>query len=90
MASVSVKNNESVFTSGDYERVYIYKGRRYHHILDPNTGYPTQDAQSVTVIDDNPGLADAAATAIFVAGSENWPLIAKKMGIKYVFSLTLF
>jgi FAD:protein FMN transferase len=84
MASVSVKNNESVFTSGDYERVYIYKGRRYHHILDPNTGYPTQDAQSVTVIDDNPGLADAAATAIFVAGSENWPLIAKKMGIQYV------
>lgn len=84
MASVSVKNNESVFTSGDYERVYIYQGRRYHHILDPNTGYPTQDAQSVTVINDDPGLADAAATAIFVAGSENWPLIANKMGIQYV------
>ncbi|MDT8281712.1 MAG: FAD:protein FMN transferase [Gammaproteobacteria bacterium] len=84
MASVSVSNNESVFTSGDYERVYIYQGQRYHHILDPSTGYPTDDAQSVTVIDDNPGLADAAATAIFVAGSENWPSIAKKMGIRYV------
>ncbi len=84
MASVSLNNNESVFTSGDYERVYIYQGRRYHHILDPNTGYPTQDAQSVTVISDNPGLADAAATAIFVAGSEDWPSIAKKMGVRYV------
>jgi len=84
LASVSVKNNESVFTSGDYERVYMYQGQRYHHILNPNTGYPTQDAQSVTVIHDDPGLADAAATAIFVAGSKTWPSIAKKMGIRYV------
>jgi len=84
LASVSVKDNESVFTSGDYERVYNYQGKRYHHILNPNTGYPTQDAQSVTVIHDNPGLADAAATAIFVAGSEEWPQIAKQMGVRYV------
>jgi thiamine biosynthesis lipoprotein len=84
LASVTVNDNESVFTSGDYERVYTYQGQRYHHILNPNTGYPTQDAQSVTVIHDNPGLADAAATAIFVAGSKDWPQIAKQMGIRYV------
>jgi len=84
LASVEVKSNESVFTSGDYERVYFYQGRRYHHILDPKTGYPAQDAQSVTVIHSDAGLADAAATAIFVAGSERWQSIAKKMGIRYV------
>ena len=84
LASIEVADNESVFTSGDYERVYHYKGRRFHHILDPRTGYPTQDAQSVTVIHSDAGRADAAATAIFVAGSHGWKKIAKKMGIRYV------
>ena len=84
LASVQVKNNESVFTSGDYERFYTYDGKRYHHILDPLTGYPTNDSQSVTVIHEDAGKADAAATAIFVAGSERWKMIAKDMGIKLV------
>lgn len=84
LASIEVADNESVFTSGDYERVYFYKGKRLHHILNPKTGYPTQDAQSVTVIHSDAGRADAAATAIFVAGSKNWKNIAKKMGIRYV------
>ncbi len=84
LASVEVKSDESVFTSGDYERVYFYQGQRYHHILDPKTGYPTRDAQSVTVIHSDAGLADAAATALFVAGSNHWRAIAEKMGIHYV------
>ena len=83
LASVEVKDNESVFTSGDYERFYIYQGKRFHHILDPNTGYPTQDAQSVTVLHQDAGVADAAATALFVAGRKNWQKIAKNMGIRY-------
>lgn len=83
LASVEVKDNESVFTSGDYERLYHYQGQRYHHILDPATGYPTKDAQSVTVMHSDAGLADAAATAIFVAGSKHWQTTAKNMGIHY-------
>jgi len=84
LASAQVKDNESVFTSGDYERFYEYQGRRYHHILDPRTGYPTKDAQSVTVIHNDPALADAAATALSVAGSRDWQEIAEKMGLRYV------
>ncbi len=84
LASVEVKKNESVFTSGDYERFYFYQTKRFHHILDPKTGYPTKDAQSVTVLHQDAGLADAAATAIFVAGSKNWRRIAKNMGIDHV------
>jgi thiamine biosynthesis lipoprotein len=84
LASVEVENDESVFTSGDYERFYDYQGKRYHHILDPRTGYPTQDAQSVTVIHQDAGRADAAATALSVAGSKNWQEIASKMGIHLV------
>ena len=84
LASIEVKHNESIFTSGDYERFYFYQGRRFHHILDPGTGYPTTDAQSVTVLHQDAGVADAAATAITVAGSKNWQRIAKNMGIHHV------
>ncbi|MBE9567885.1 MAG: FAD:protein FMN transferase [Proteobacteria bacterium] len=84
LASVELRTNESAFTSGDYERFYTYQGRRYHHILDPNTGYPTQDAQSVTVIHSDAGRADAAATALSVAGRKHWRQVAEKMGIEYV------
>lgn len=84
IASVQAFDNESVFTSGDYERYFIHNDKRYNHILDPRTGYPADLSQSVTVIHNNAGLADAAATAIFVAGPQNWHRIAKRMGIKYV------
>jgi len=81
IASLNVKGDESVFTSGDYERFYDYEGIRYHHILDPRTGYPADGASSVTVVHHNAALADAAATALFVAGPEMWEEIAHKMGI---------
>jgi len=84
IAWLNAENNESIFTSGDYERFYIYKGQRYHHILDPQTGYPATGTTSVTVIHNNAGIADAAATALFIAGPQRWLDIAKNMGIKYV------
>ena len=84
IASIEATNNESVFTSGDYERFFIFNQRRYNHILDPRTGYPADASQSVTVIHEDAGIADAAATAIFVAGPDHWHRIAKKMGIKFV------
>lgn len=81
---LEARDNESIFTSGDYERFYIYEGQRYHHILDPRTGYPAKGTASVTVIHNNAGVADAAATALFIAGPEQWMDIARNMGIKYV------
>ncbi len=79
-----IKGDESVFTSGDYERNYVWEGKMYHHIIDPRTGYPATGTRSVTVIHSDATTADAAATALFVAGPENWHHIAQKMGIKYV------
>jgi len=63
-------NDVSVVTSGDYERYFIKGGKRYHHIVDPKTGYPSEAAISVTVIAKNTALADTLATAIFVLGPE--------------------
>lgn len=79
-----VKGDESVFTSGDYERNYVWEGKTYHHIIDPRTGYPATGTRSVTVIHSDATTADAAATALFVAGPEDWHRIARKMGIEYV------
>ena len=84
IASIETRGEESIFTSGDYERSFMYNGKRYHHILDPRTGYPAQGTQSVTVIHTDSGLADAAATALFIAGPEDWIKIAKKLKLTQV------
>jgi len=83
-ASVETSGDESVFTSGDYERFFEIEGVRYHHIIDPRTGYPARKSRSVTIIHNEAATADAAATALFIAGPEQWHDIAKAMGIKYV------
>ena len=84
IAAIELKNNEALFTSGNYERFFEFEGKHYHHIIDPRTGYPATGTQSVTVLTEDAALADAASTALFIAGSELWPEIAKKMGVRYV------
>ena len=84
IASVAVEDGESVFTSGDYERYFMHEGVRYHHILDPETARPATGVASVTVIHREATLADAAATAIFVAGVEGWQRISAALGVEQV------
>ncbi|MCP3868968.1 MAG: FAD:protein FMN transferase [Gammaproteobacteria bacterium] len=84
VGTISVSGDESVFTSGNYERRYSWKGKDYHHIIDPRTGYPSVGTKSVTVLHDDAITADAAATALFIAGPEKWHTIAMEMGIEFV------
>ncbi|MEE8380218.1 MAG: FAD:protein FMN transferase [Gammaproteobacteria bacterium] len=82
LASVETTEDESIFTSGDYERYFEWQGKRYDHIIDPRTGYPAEGLSSVTIFADKADLADAAATALLVAGPKNWLPVARAMGIK--------
>lgn len=59
-------NNISVVTSGGYERYYEYNGNKYHHIINPNTLYPTNNMKSVTVITEDSALGDILSTKLFL------------------------
>jgi len=59
-----------ISSSGDYERYFIANGKRYHHIMDPATGYPSTGVVSVTVVAPNATDADAISTTAFVLGRE--------------------
>lgn len=63
-------SNTCIVSSGDYERYFEIDGKRYHHIIDPRTGYPAEGTLSTTVVAQNAELADALATAISVLGAK--------------------
>lgn len=63
------KQNTGGVTSGIYERYITYQGVKYHHILNPKTGYPcSEEITSVTIMSENSTLADALSTSVFMLG----------------------
>ncbi len=81
IASVQLQGDESIYTSGDYERYFDYHGRRYHHIIDPRTGMPAPGVTSVTVIDPDAAMAEAADKALFIAGPAGFARMAAQLGV---------
>ncbi len=70
----------SVVTSGNYERYFIEDGVRYHHIINPETGYPARKGIiSSTIISNNSSYADALSTSFYILGIEKSFEIAKGM-----------
>ena len=84
LATMDIKGDESVVTVGAFEEYRTWQGTHYHHILDPRSGWPADSARSVTVIHPEATLAHAAATALFIAGPDDWPGIAARMGVDQV------
>jgi FAD:protein FMN transferase len=62
--------NHAFSTAGDYERSFVKDGKRWHHIIDPRTGYPARASRSVTVWAKDAFTADAIDDAIFILGPE--------------------
>lgn len=84
IASLEMQGDESIVTSGTYERYFDYQGKRYHHIIDPRSGYPAQGALSVTVLHSDTATADAASTALLIAGPRDWRHVARALGVRQV------
>lgn len=84
VASLETRAREAVVTSGSYERFRMLDGERCTHILDPHTLAPATELVSVTVLHPSAGLADAAATALLVAGPQRWRQVAERMGVTAV------
>lgn len=70
----------SVVTSGDYQRAYVVDGELYHHIIDPETLYPSTLWRSVTILCEDSGLADALSTALFLLPLEEGQKLLEKTG----------
>jgi thiamine biosynthesis lipoprotein len=67
IARMPIKDH-ALSTAGDYERSFVLDGRRYHHIIDPKTGYPATASREVTIFAPTAFLADALDDAVFILG----------------------
>src|SRR5262249_37965300 len=77
--AVAPVEDHAFSTAGDYERAFVLEGRRYHHIIDPKTGYPADRSRSVTIWAPDATTADGLDDAVFILGP--------KKGLKLIESL---
>lgn len=88
LAGVDLGAREALFTSGDYNRYREVNGMRWAHILDPRTGMPVHGTAATSVIHPDAVVADAAATALMIAGPEEFVSVSRSMGVACAMLLT--
>ena len=72
---------QSVVSSGDYERYFIYQNKRYHHLIDPKTWQPGEYFAQVTVITEDSGVADFLSTTFFLLPYEDGVKLAETLDV---------
>ena len=90
IATLDLPDGWAIGTSGDYQRYFMLDGKRYCHIIDPRTGYPSQQSQEVTVLvppqpenQTQAGvLSDVVSKPIFIESPENRTKAAQAFGIE--------
>jgi thiamine biosynthesis lipoprotein len=65
---ITLKPAQALSTSGDYQKYFELNGKRYHHIINPRSGYPASGCQSVTIVGDSAERCDILSTAVFIMG----------------------
>lgn len=75
-------HDEGVSTSGSYQKFFELDGVRYHHIINPRTGYPARGTTAVTVLAKDARLADGWGTTLFVLGPDAGYPVAVKNGLE--------
>lgn len=87
VATLDLPDGWAIGTSGDYQRYFELDGKRYCHIINPNTGFPGTGVQAVTVLippGKNSGAwSDAASKPLFLSGQEAWLQAAQQLGLEY-------
>ncbi len=78
--AVAAVTDHAFSTAGDYERFFLIDGKRYHHILDPKTGYPATAARSVTVWAPDATTADGLDDAVLILGPQRGMALIDAMG----------
>jgi thiamine biosynthesis lipoprotein len=86
LGTLSLDGGLCVSTSGDYERYVEVSGKRYHHIMNPATGYPADSGvHSVTIVSESGALSDALSTACFVLGTDKGLKLARQYNAEALF-----
>jgi thiamine biosynthesis lipoprotein len=90
LATLELRDGEAIGTSGDYQRYFELDGKRYCHLIDPRTGWPSTGTQAVTVLippgfDNNQAgmWSDVTSKPLFIAGAD-WRRLADKLGVAQV------
>ncbi len=76
--------DKALSTSGDYIRYFEKDGVRYHHLLDPTTGFPSRQCGSATIVADNNTTTDGFSK-LFILGPEKGLAVAKKLGFDVLY-----
>jgi thiamine biosynthesis lipoprotein len=89
LGGVELAGGEALFSTGNYSKFRDSpSGTRWSHILDPRTGHPARGSAAVAVLHADPLLADAGATALFVAGPAGFERLARRMGLACAMMVT--
>ena len=75
-------SNQSAVTSGNYQRYYDYNGKRYHHIIDSKTLFPSENNKEVTVVTNSSLEGDVFSTALFILPYDEGVKLAKDNNLK--------
>jgi thiamine biosynthesis lipoprotein len=88
IGSIENIDDQSVVTVRAFDKSFGKSGLVYRHVVDPRTGMPVRDIQSVTVMHDNAVVANVSAVSILIAGIKDWSMIADKMGAHKILLIT--